>query len=206
MRVQNNLVSGVENALPKTSCDRRLPVMREEIAQHHRTLLYRCTNARRPTAPTPILFIHKGSLRRREEGGSRKVTNDGENMKSGNKNYLKYLSNHKTLGIHVSAEELERYHSLTAEQKRLLRIIVKTLIYNPDLLSESSYLYKLLTSKAVSPYVCPLCLMPFSSYFSLKQHIRYTEHTTTCPVCKKEFQKTDALLDHVCKKHNICVS
>ncbi len=118
----------------------------------------------------------------------------------------KYLSNHKTLGIHVSQEELIRYHSLTPEQKRLIRIIVKVLIQNPELLDESSYLYKLLTAKAVSPYVCPLCLVPFSSSVSLKQHIRYAEHTTICPVCKKEFAKTDALLDHVCKKHNICVS
>jgi len=118
----------------------------------------------------------------------------------------KYLSNHKTLGIHVSQEELLRYHSLTPEQKRLIRIIVKVLIQNPELLDESSYLYKLLTAKAISPYVCPLCLVPFSSAVSLKQHIRYAEHTTICPVCKKEFAKTDALLDHVCKKHNICVS
>ncbi len=118
----------------------------------------------------------------------------------------KYLSNHKTLGIHGSLEELRRYHSLTPEQKRLIRIIVKVLIQNPELLDESSYLYKLLTAKAISPYVCPLCLVPFSSSVSLKQHIRYAEHTTICPVCKKEFAKTDALLDHVCKKHNICVS
>jgi len=117
-----------------------------------------------------------------------------------------YRSNYKTVGIHVTLEELERYHSLTPEQKRLIRVIVKTLIYNPELLSESSYLYKLLTAKAISPYVCPLCLVPFSSAVSLKQHIRYAEHTTICPVCKKEFAKTDALLDHVCKKHNICVS
>jgi len=118
----------------------------------------------------------------------------------------KYLSNHKTLGIHVSQEELRRYHSLSPEQKRLIRIIVKVLIQNPELLDESSYLYKLLTAKAISPYVCPLCLTPFSSAVSVKQHIRYAEHTTICPVCKKEFAKTDALLDHVCKKHNICVS
>ncbi|AZG03199.1 hypothetical protein [Sulfolobus spindle-shaped virus] len=122
---------------------------------------------------------------------------------SGNKNYL---SNHKTLGIHVTLEELERYHSLTPEQKRIIRAIVKALIHNPQLLDESGYLYKLLTSKAVSPYVCPLCLMPFSSSVSLKQHIRYTEHAKTCPICKKEFRNTDSTLDHVCKKHNICVS
>jgi hypothetical protein len=84
-------------------------------------------------------------------------------MRSGKE---KYLSNHKTLGIHVSLEELKRYHSLSAEQKRLIRIIVKILIYNPQLLNESSYLYKLLTAKAVSNYVCPLCLMPFSSSVS----------------------------------------
>jgi len=41
---------------------------------------------------------------------------------------------------------------------------------------------------------------------SLKQHIRYNEHTTTCLVCRKEFANTDSALDHVCKKHNICVS
>ncbi len=104
----------------------------------------------------------------------------------------KYLSNHKGIIIHVTLEELKRYHSLTPEQKRLIRIIVKTLIYKPDLLDESSYLYKLLTAKAVSPYVCPLCLMPFSSSVALKQHIRYTSHPNVCPICKKEFQKTDA--------------
>jgi hypothetical protein len=84
-------------------------------------------------------------------------------MRSGKE---KYLSNHKTLGIHVSLEELKRYYSLSAEQKRLIRIIVKILIYNPQLLNESSYLYKLLTAKAVSNYVCPLCLMSFSSSVS----------------------------------------
>ncbi|ACP46020.1 zinc finger C2H2-type domain protein [Sulfolobus islandicus Y.G.57.14] len=124
-------------------------------------------------------------------------------MRSGIK---KYLSNHKTLGIHVSLEELERYHSLSAEQKQLIRAVVKTLIHHPDLLNESSYFLRFLTSKAISPYVCPLCLTPFSSSVSLKQHIRYAEHTKICPVCHKEFAKTDALLDHVCKKHNICVS
>ena len=131
-------------------------------------------------------------------------TLEGQEMtESGSKTHL---SNHKGITIHVSLEELERYHSLTPEQKRIIRAIVKTLIYNPQLLNESSYLYKLLTAKAISPYICPLCLMPFSSSVSLKQHIRYAEHTTTCPVCHKEFAKTDALLDHVCKKHNICVS
>jgi len=122
---------------------------------------------------------------------------------SGNK---KYLSNHKTIGIHVSNEELTRYHSLTPEQKQLIRAVVKALIHRPDLLNESPYLFKLLTIKAISPYVCPLCLTPFSSSLNLKQHIRYTEHTKVCPVCHKKFKKTDALLDHVCKKHNICVS
>ncbi|WP_409348384.1 C2H2-type zinc finger protein [Saccharolobus islandicus] len=48
--------------------------------------------------------------------------------------------------------------------------------------------------------------MPLSSSVSLKQHIRYTEHAKTCPVYGKDFAKTDATLDHVCKKHNICVS
>jgi len=118
----------------------------------------------------------------------------------------KYLSNHKGIMIHVSTEELERYHSLTQEQKRLIRAVVKMLIYNPDLLTEPDYLYKLLISKAISPYVCPLCLTPFSSSVSLKLHVRYTEHMTTCPVCRKEFANTDSALDHVCKKHNICVS
>ena len=124
-------------------------------------------------------------------------------MQSGIK---KYLSNHKTLGIHLSLEELSRYHQLTNEQKKIIRIIVKVLIYNPELLDESSYLFKLLTAKAVSPYACPLCLTPFSSYLSLKQHIRYAEHMTACPVCKRQLASTDSALDHVCKKHNICVS
>ncbi len=127
-------------------------------------------------------------------------------MRSGTKLYLIKHSNHKSIAIHVSSEELERYHSLTPEQKRLIKAVVKALIHRPDLLNESPYLFKLLTVKAISPYVCPLCLTPFSSYFSLKQHIRYTEHTKVCPVCHKKFKKTEALLDHVCKKHNICVS
>jgi uncharacterized Zn-finger protein len=110
-----------------------------------------------------------------------------------------------TLTFHLSKDELAVYHSLEPSQKRLIRAFVKTLIYNPQLLDESSYLYKLLTVKAISPYVCPLCLMPFSSSVSLKQHIRYTEHGKTCPVCQKEFANTDSALDHVCKKHNICV-
>ena len=107
--------------------------------------------------------------------------------------------------IHVSMKELAVYHSLPQDQKRLIRAVVKMLIYNPQLLDESSYLFRLLTAKTISPYVCPLCLTPFSSSVSLKQHVRYTEHMTTCPVCQKEFANTDSALDHVCKKHNICV-
>ena len=124
-----------------------------------------------------------------------------------NKNYV---SGNYTVGFHVSLEELKRYHSLTPEQKQLIRAVVKALIHKPDLLNESlnesAYFLKLLTSKAISHYVCPLCLTPFSSSLALKQHIRYAEHTKVCPICKKEFAKTEALLDHVCKKHNICVS
>nr|WP_231918311.1 C2H2-type zinc finger protein [Saccharolobus solfataricus] len=86
-----------------------------------------------------------------------------------------------------------------------MRAIVKTLIYRPDLLDESGYLYKLLTAKAVSPFVCPICLTPFSSSSALKQHIRYEEHGKECQICKKRFTTTDATLDHICKKHNICV-
>jgi len=117
----------------------------------------------------------------------------------------KYVSRNRGIMIHVSMKELAVYHSLTPEQKKLLRAFVKTLIYNPELLDESTYLYRLLTVKAVSKYVCPLCLVPFSSAVSLKQHIRYTEHGKTCPVCRKAFANTDSALDHVCKKHNICV-
>ncbi|WP_009990783.1 C2H2-type zinc finger protein [Saccharolobus solfataricus] len=127
-------------------------------------------------------------------------------MKSGSKKHLAYKSNHKGITIHVSTEELERYHSLTKEQKQFIRAIVKTLISHPELMTDSLYLYRLLTTKALSRFVCPLCLTPFSSAISLKQHIRYTEHTKTCPVCNKEFANTDSALDHVCKKHNICVS
>ncbi|AWR95955.1 C2H2-type zinc finger protein [Acidianus brierleyi] len=128
---------------------------------------------------------------------------DANNVKSGTK---KYLSNHKGIMIHVSLEELTRYHSLTPEQKRVIRAIVKTLIYRPDLLNETNYLYRLMQSKAVSPYVCPLCLIPFSSSEALKMHIRYSEHTTVCPICRKGFKDTETLLNHLCKKHNICVS
>ncbi|ACZ35744.1 unknown [Sulfolobus spindle-shaped virus 6] len=112
----------------------------------------------------------------------------------------------KGIFFHLSKKEYERYKSLPPEQKKLIRAVIKALIYNPDLLSEADYLFKLMQSKTVSPYVCPLCLTPFSSSVSLKQHIRYTEHSKVCPVCGKEFRNTDSTLDHVCKKHNICVS
>ncbi len=117
-----------------------------------------------------------------------------------------YVNKNKIIAIHVSSKELERYHSLPIEQKRIIRIIVKMLISRPELLGESSYFFKFLTSKSISQYVCPLCLTPFSSIKALKQHIRYAEHTKVCPVCRKEFAKTESLLDHVCKKHNVCVS
>ena len=113
---------------------------------------------------------------------------------------------HWMIGFHVTKEEHELYHRLTPEQKKLIRAILKTLIYRPDLLNESSYLFKLLTAKAVSPYVCPLCLTPYSSSVALKNHLRYEEHTTKCPICSKQFTSVDATIDHVCKKHNICVS
>ena len=112
----------------------------------------------------------------------------------------------RTLSFTVSEEELQRYHALTTEQKRLIKAVVKLLIYNPQLLDEPEYLYKLLTKKAISPYVCPLCLTPFSSSISLKLHLRYAEHTNECPICHKRFTSVDATLDHVCKKHGICVS
>ncbi|XDF43716.1 hypothetical protein AB1303_10360 [Saccharolobus solfataricus] len=35
-------------------------------------------------------------------------------------------------------------------------------------------------------------------------HIRYSEHTKTCPICKKEFKDTETLLNHLCKKHHLC--
>ena len=115
------------------------------------------------------------------------------------------IKKYQGIFIRLTEEELAVYHSLQPSQKRLIRAVVKMLIYNPDLLTEPGYLYKILTVKAISPYVCPLCLTPFSSSVSLKQHVRYTEHMTTCPVCQKEFANTDSALDHVCKKHNICV-
>jgi hypothetical protein len=126
---------------------------------------------------------------------------------SGKSRAKKHVSGNRGITIHVSTEELERYHSLRQDQKRLIRAFVKMMIYYPQLLDvdESSYLYKLLTVKAVSKYICPLCLMPFGSSISLKQHIRYTEHGKTCPVCQREFANTDSALDHICKKHNICV-
>ena len=116
-------------------------------------------------------------------------------------------SHRKKYGIYIglSEDELEKYHQMTPEQKRLIKAIVKTLIYNPQLLAEPAYLYKLLAVKAVSPYVCPLCLTPYSSSVALKNHLRYEEHTTKCPICSKQFTSTDAALDHVCKKHGICV-
>ena len=120
-------------------------------------------------------------------------------------NPLMKIKRSHVISFWVSEEELRRYHQLSKEQKRLIRAIVKTLIYRPDLLNESSYLFKLLTAKAVSPFVCPLCLTPFSSSFALKQHLRYEEHTTKCPVCSKQFTSVDATIDHVCKKHGICV-
>jgi hypothetical protein len=115
-----------------------------------------------------------------------------------------YLSNHKGIMIHVSEDELELYHSLSKEQKRLLRAVVKALIMNPELLNVE-FLQKFLTAKVLSDYVCPLCLIPFSTMLSLKMHIRYSEHNTKCLLCKKSFQDSEATLDHICKKHNICM-
>ncbi|BCU69810.1 C2H2-type zinc finger protein [Stygiolobus caldivivus] len=118
----------------------------------------------------------------------------------------KKSSKNKTISFHISLEEYEAYKKLSIEQKRLIRAIVKILVKNPQLLEEYNYVYKFLTAKSISPYVCPLCLVPFSSLTALKNHLRYAEHTKVCPICHKEFTSTEATLDHVCKKHNICIS
>ncbi|WP_346729551.1 hypothetical protein [Acidianus sp. HS-5] len=81
----------------------------------------------------------------------------------------------RTLSFTVSEEEIQKYHALTTEQKRVIKAVVKLLIYNPQLLDKPEYLYNLLTKKAISPYVCPLCLTPFSSSISLEIHLRYAE-------------------------------
>ncbi|ARM76381.1 C2H2-type zinc finger protein [Acidianus manzaensis] len=116
-----------------------------------------------------------------------------------NKNTPKHLT------FHLSEDEWLRYHQLDRETKQMIRLVVKSIIYNPELVQEAGYIYKLLISKTISPYVCPLCLIPFSSLFALKQHIRYQEHEKECKICGKKFTSTEALLDHICKKHNICV-
>ncbi|WP_425358157.1 hypothetical protein [Acidianus hospitalis] len=39
-----------------------------------------------------------------------------------------------------------------------------------------------------------------------ERHLYNVEHINIRCTCKKEFAKSDTLLDHVYKKHNICVS
>ncbi|MCP6729959.1 MULTISPECIES: C2H2-type zinc finger protein [Metallosphaera] len=114
-------------------------------------------------------------------------------------------SNHKSITIHVDSDELTIYHSLSDEQKRILRLVLKSMIRNPELLSSANYYVKL-ALKSVSEYICPLCFIPFSSRKALILHVRYTSHEPVCPICAKKFNKVDAALDHICKKHNICVS
>lgn len=105
--------------------------------------------------------------------------------------------------IHLNSEELEKYEQLPDSKKRLIKTIIKTLILNPDLLSENLVKYAVL--KNITDYVCPLCLMPFSSHNALMHHFRYTNHEPRCIYCGKSFVDQEALVDHVCKKHNICL-
>ncbi|QGA87302.1 putative zinc finger protein [Sulfolobus spindle-shaped virus] len=131
-------------------------------------------------------------------------TPDTPNRESGAKSSL--IDNHPKISLHVTRKELETYHKLDRDKKRLIRSIVRTLLQHPELLDYADFWQKFFASKIVSEYVCPLCLMPFPTRFSLIQHIRYGEHETECKLCKKKFVNTDALMDHICKKHNICIS
>ncbi|WP_420807164.1 hypothetical protein [Acidianus manzaensis] len=45
-----------------------------------------------------------------------------------------------------------------------------------------------------------------TSRTALINHIRYTNHPLHCMICKKKSSNYNALLDHICKKHNICIS
>ncbi|ACZ35812.1 unknown [Betafusellovirus yellowstonense] len=110
----------------------------------------------------------------------------------------------KGVFFHLSSEEYEIYKNLPEEQKRALRLLIKTLIRNPNLLNDNLVKYAML--KSINTFTCPICLMPFSSYKGLIEHIRYTTHNLKCRYCGKTFTSQDALLDHICKKHNICVS
>jgi hypothetical protein len=55
--------------------------------------------------------------------------------------------------------------------------------------------------RAVYKWVCPICLTPFESYLSFITHLRYEEKEKTCRYCGQTFGKTNALLDHIAKKH-----
>ena len=55
--------------------------------------------------------------------------------------------------------------------------------------------------RAVYKWVCPICLTPFETYISFITHLRYEEKETVCRYCGETFTKTDALFDHIGKKH-----
>lgn len=107
----------------------------------------------------------------------------------------------RVLGLHLSPEEYAVYHSLPEEKKKLIRAIVKALLANPELLDNVQFWQNFVLRKAFTPYVCPMCLMPFTTYPALIKHIRRTTHPPKCAVCGKSFADVDSLLDHFRKKH-----
>ena len=66
---------------------------------------------------------------------------------------------------------------------------------------ESNDLLLYFSLRAVYRWVCPICLTPFERYNSFIVHLRYEEKEKTCRYCGKTFTNTNALLDHISKKH-----
>ncbi|QGA67423.1 C2H2-type zinc finger protein [Sulfolobus sp. E11-6] len=116
------------------------------------------------------------------------------------KRYPKY-----EITFNITEQEHQNYHSLTPEQKKFLRMLVRLILQKPELLNYVETWYNFLLQKVFVDYICPACLAPFPHRRALVMHLRYEEHSTECKMCGRELSSTDGLLDHVCKKHNICV-
>ncbi|BBL46092.1 hypothetical protein MJ1HA_0184 [Metallosphaera sedula] len=113
----------------------------------------------------------------------------------------------RSLTFHISLREKQVWDSLPSEKKALIRAIVKYILQDPTILEESERLMKYFQLRALSPFICPICHVPFQSAQALKQHIRYGEFKSeVCPICAKHVStKKGEIFQHLMKKHNIAL-